>query len=411
MLINLLKEIFFLFNEIAIFILFGFFIAGVLHVIFPDSIIKKHLGKDTFGSVIKSTIFGIPLPLCSCGAIPVAASLRNAGASKGASISFLISTPQVGADSFFITYSLLGHTFAFFRIIASIITAIIAGITVNIYSRKEKKKTTDKPKSCVNLLNEPFLKRLKNFFIYIQSEVFGAIADTLIIGIIIAGVISAFVPDNFFTHYLNYPFLSMILMLIVGIPLYVCASASTPIAAALIIKGISPGAALVFLLTGPATNAITISTVVKNMGKKTAIIYIISIAIVSIILGYLLNIITLKYGFSKIISPNSHHTLPLYVKYIGAVILAGMFILHYFKKFYINNIKINKMSADKIQLKVNGMSCLHCAASVKKAVEVISETSDIEVNLKGKFVEFNITDKNKITAVKNSIIEAGFEVI
>ncbi|MBW1649656.1 MAG: permease [Deltaproteobacteria bacterium] len=409
MIINPVKEIFFLFNEVAIFILFGFFIAGVLHIIFPDSVIKKHLGKNTFGSVIKSTVFGIPLPLCSCGVIPVAASLRNAGASKGASISFLISTPQVGADSFFITYSLLGPVFAFFRIIASIITAIVAGITVNIYSRKEELKVSDKP--CINLLREPFFKRAKSLFGYIQFEVFGAIANTLIIGIIIAGAISAFVPDSFFIRYLNYPFLSMIIMLGVGIPLYVCASASTPIAAALIMKGISPGAALVFLLTGPATNAITISTVVKSMGKKIAVVYIVSIAVISIALGYFLNIITLKYGFSKIISASGHYMLPLYVKYIGTITLTGMFLLHYFKKFYLDNIRKNEMATDKIRLNVNGMSCMHCASSVKKAVEAIGETLDIDVDLKEKFVQFNIKNKNRITEVKKSIIAAGFEII
>ncbi len=409
MIFNLLKEIFFLFNEVAIFLLFGLLIAGVLYVFFPDSIIKKHFGKNSFGSVIKSTVFGIPLPLCSCAVIPVAASLRNSGASKGASISFLISTPQVGADSFFITYSLLGYIFAFFRIAASIITAIVAGIMVNFYSRKKKDKPAIKP--CVKISEEPIAKRLKNFFSYIQFEVFGAISDTLIIGIVIAGAISAFIPDTFFTHYLNYPFLSMIIMLAVGIPLYVCASASTPIAAALIMKGISPGAALVFLLTGPATNAITISTVVKSMGKKTAIVYVISIAVISIAFGYLLNIITIKYGFSKIISGSGHDILPLSLKYAGSIILFGMFVLHYLKKIYLNNIKENIMTADTIRLKVNGMSCTHCSASVKKAVEAVSETSDIQVNLKEQFVEFKIEDKNRIAEVKNLIIAAGFEIL
>ncbi|MBW1615310.1 MAG: permease [Deltaproteobacteria bacterium] len=408
MISRLLKEIFFLFNEVAIFLLLGFIIAGVLHVIFSDSIIKKHFGKNSLGAVIKSTIFGIPLPLCSCAVIPVAASLRNSGASKGASISFLISTPQVGADSFFITYSLLGYIFAFFRIIASVITAIAAGITVNLYSGKKN----DEPaiKSCVNIPEELFLIRLKNFFGYIQFELFGSISDAFIIGIIIAGAISAFIPDTFFTAYLNSPFLSMIIMLGVGIPLYVCASASTPIAAALIMKGISPGAALVFLLTGPATNAITISTVVKSAGKKTAIVYIISIAVISVAFGYLLNIITLKYGFSKIISASGYDMLPLPVKYIGSAVLIGMFVLHYIKKFYLDNIRQNKTSSEAIRLNVNGMSCMHCASSVKKAVEAISETSDIQVNLQGKFVEFNIKDKNKIDAVKNLIIAAGFEI-
>ena len=133
----ILKETILFFNEVSIYLLFGFIIAGILHVLFPESIIRRHLGRDSFGSVLKSTLFGIPIPLCSCGVVPVAASLRNSGASKGATISFLISTPQVGADSFMITYSLLGWIFALFRIVASLITAMAAGIMVNILSRND----------------------------------------------------------------------------------------------------------------------------------------------------------------------------------------------------------------------------------------------------------------------------------
>ncbi|MDY6972131.1 MAG: permease, partial [Thermodesulfobacteriota bacterium] len=128
----ILRESLFFFNEVAIYLLFGFIMAGALHVLFPESIVRRHLGHRTFRSALKSTLFGIPIPLCSCGVVPVAASMRNSGASRGATVSFLIATPQVGADSFMITYSLLGWVFALFRIAAALLTAITAGIAVNL---------------------------------------------------------------------------------------------------------------------------------------------------------------------------------------------------------------------------------------------------------------------------------------
>ena len=195
-LLDILKEILFFFNEVSIYLLFGFFMAGVLHVLFPESIIRRHLGQNTFGSVIKSTLFGIPLPLCSCGVVPVATSMRNNGASKGSSISFLIATPQVGADSFLLTFSLLGWIFSLFRIVASLITAMTAGILVNIISRKDVPQSFGP--STNNTSSETFKDRLKSFFSYIEYELLGSIANTLVIAIIVAGIIGAVIPDEFF---------------------------------------------------------------------------------------------------------------------------------------------------------------------------------------------------------------------
>jgi len=324
----ILKETIFFFNEVSIYLLFGFIIAGILHVLFPESIIRRHLGRDSFGSVLKSTLFGIPIPLCSCGVVPVAASLRNSGASKGATISFLISTPQVGADSFMITYSLLGWVFALFRIVASLITAIAAGIMVNILSRN------DSPQSGKALSNmnseEGFGRRIRSILQYVEYDLLGSIANALMVGIIAAGIITALIPEGFFDRYLGSDFLSMILMLLIGIPLYVCAAASTPIAASLIMKGISPGAALVFLLTGPATNAITIATTARVLGKKSTAVYLAAIALVSLALGYLLNVLAAQYGLQKIIMVHQHEMLPAWLKIAGSVALALMLGWYYF---------------------------------------------------------------------------------
>ncbi len=407
--IDVLKEILFFYNEVAIYLVFGFLVAGLLHIFFSEESIKKNFGKDDVSSIIKATIFGIPLPLCSCGVLPVAASLRKNGASKGAAISFLITTPQVGADSFMITYSLLGWVFALFRIIASVITGFIAGLSINFLKKDEKSPLDMEFKMADMKSNETFISRAKNVISHVEYAILGPIATHLIIGIILAGFIAVFVPDDFFAKYLGSDILSMFLMLIIGIPMYVCASASTPIAAALIIKGISPGAALIFLLTGPATNAIGISTVARIVGKKALGIYLLSIAGVSIILGIFFNMIVAKYGFQQLISVKNVHMLPEWLKAFGSVLLTFMLCWYYLStKLFIGDKKNMKR---KVVLNVNGMSCMHCSKSVQTAVEKIKGASDVLVDLKEKNVSFNIEDEGSVKNVKDAIISAGFEVI
>ena len=403
------KEIIFFFYEISIYLLFGFFIAGLLHVLFPDSIIRRHLGHNTFGSVLKSTLFGIPLPLCSCGVVPVTASLKNSGASKGACISFLIATPQVGADSFFVTYSLLGWIFGLFRIVASLITAAVAGIVVNIFSRRDISPSDGF--SLNNIPPEMPKDRMKSLLGYIEYDLLGSIANTLVIGIIVAGTIAAIIPDGFFEKYLGHPFISMLVMLAVGIPMYVCAAASTPIAASLIMKGLSPGAALVFLLTGPATNALTISTVIKMLGKRTAAVYLAAIGIISISLGYLLNLAVARYGFYKVILTHQHEMLPEWLKICGAAVLAAMLGWYYLKILILDKIKGAKdMEGKKAVLTVEGMTCMHCVSTVKKVVESIDGTSDVSVDLNSGKVQFNIAKEEDMERVKAAILSSGYSV-
>lgn len=405
--VDLAKEIIGFYYEVAIYLFFGFILAGILHVFFPESIVRRYLGRDTFGSVIKSTLLGIPLPICSCGVVPVAASLKNSGASRGSVISFLIATPQVGADSFMITYSLLGWMFGVFRIVASLITSLLAGIFVNIAGSGNQ----DQMPSPENDAAENFTQRIKSIPGYVEYDLLGSIANPLLVGLVVAGLIAVFIPDNFFEMYLGQNILSMLLMLAVGIPMYVCASASTPIAASLIMKGMSPGAALVFLLTGPATNAIGISTVVKIIGKKSTLIYLAVIAIASLALGYLLNVIVEAYGFQKIIMLHQHEMLPAWLKVFGAAALALMLAWYYVSSRIFNVVKGETVSGDnKVRLKVSGMNCMHCVQSVKKAVESIEGATNVVVDLVDKKVEFEITDERGIEKAKQAIVFAGFAV-
>jgi len=330
---GLLAEIWNTFSEAAPYILFGTFMAGLIHIFFDKDKIARHLGKPGFKSVFLAALFGIPLPLCSCGVLPTAMSLRKNGASKGATLSFLISTPETGIDSIFLSYALLDPLMTFFRPFAALITALTAGISENLFGKKEKAPAPAKKEECIfceekeHVHKHTFSSKFAHSMQYAFVELLGDIALWLTMGIIIGGVISYFVPTSLIENYLGYGLSAMFIMLLVGIPLYICASASTPIAAALIAKGMSPGVALVFLLAGPATNTAGIITVGRFMGKRSVVIYLLSIAICSIVLGLFLNYI---YSFFNIdirtVLGKGGHSITHHIKFIAAPLLVILMI-------------------------------------------------------------------------------------
>ncbi len=306
--------------ESAPYVLFGFFSAGILKAYLPDKLIAKHLGGQSAASVLKASIFGVPLPLCSCGVIPAAVELRKQGAGKGATAAFLVSVPETGVDSVAITWALLDPVMTILRPIFSLITAMTAGLLVNILPDNQPlvaDASADKTCCCSVAEAEDSLRKKKTHFMrlrdgltYAFGTLLGDIGKWLLIGIGVASLISTLVPADFFARYFDNEFLSLVLMLGIGIPLYICASASTPVAAALVLKGLSPGAALVFLLAGPATNAATITVVSRYLGKSAIIVYLASIAFCSLLLGWLTNIIYRSFSLdvSQWGDLNAHHS-------------------------------------------------------------------------------------------------------
>ena len=293
MITGIFKESYFLLKEMAPYLLFGFFFAGILHIFISTETISRHLGKSSVLSVITASLFGIPLPLCSCSVIPAAMSLRKEGASRGAVLSFLISTPTTGIDSIFATYSLLGGLFTVYRIIASFVTGVFAGVCANFLIKEGPVSRVDVPK-CKLCDDETEHvhgtgRRIKGVFSYAFGDLLKDTGLALLVGIVIGGVIAYFLPESFIETYLGSGLKEMFIMLLIGIPMYVCATASIPIAAALMVKGLNPGAAFVFLVAGPATNIVTMSVVAKNMGRKALIVYLGAIAFSSIAMGLLLN--------------------------------------------------------------------------------------------------------------------------
>jgi len=347
--IKILAASWHVFLESAIYMLFGFFIAGVFYVFIKPEQVGRYLGKGKIRSVFLSALAGIPIPLCSCGVVPAAAGLKRQGANNGATLSFLISTPESGVDSIPLTYALMDPVITLVRPMAAFITAITAGITENLFGSPGGKPDHTLKDSCspstgcgcsgastdqTPSANTPFIAKIFSGLKYAFVDLLGDIGKWFIVGILIAGGISYFIPESFFESYLTNNFTAMLVMLLVGMPMYVCATSSTPIAAALVLKGLNPGAALVFLLAGPATNIASLSMVSGLLGKRSLFIYLGSIAVCSLSLGILTDMLYYGIGITaKATAGQAAEIFPYYMEYSAAVVLALLLIFAIWKDF------------------------------------------------------------------------------
>jgi len=289
----------------APYLLLGFLVAGILSAFVPISFIETHLGKRGLWQIVKASLLGVPIPLCSCSVIPVAASLRKHGATQGATVSFLTSTPQTGVDSIAATWGLLGPLFAISRTLIAFITGCICGVAVEAFTPPTEENSCE-DEHCPSCNPQAGAHRWKQVFTYGFGILPRDIGRALLLGIIISGLLGALVPEDFFARWLSSEWLSMIAVMGIGIPLYVCSTGSIPIALAMIGMGLSPGAALVFLVTGPATNAATITTVFKTMGRRAVGIYLATLAICALSAGWLLNRIL---SSEIMVEHAEHHTM------------------------------------------------------------------------------------------------------
>lgn len=397
--------------EMAPYLIFGFLVAGLLSVFISPELVEKHLGGRGLWPVFKAALFGIPLPLCSCGVIPVGASLRRHGASRGAATSFLISTPQTGVDSILVTYSLLGPIFAIVRPVAALISGVFGGGMATLFTEKEDGRDPERIRAeacnascCSPEEASPRLMRaLRYGFVTLPQD----IGRSLLLGLLIAGIIGALVPEDLFAGYLGQGLGAMLLMLVVGIPLYVCATGSVPIAAAILAKGISPGAVLVFLMTGPATNAAAFSTIWKVLGKRTAIIYLTTVALAAFVAGMALDATISSMG--PLAEQGSHEMLPMWFKNISAVLLLGILFYSLFARNNPSDIDEQEdMLADTIHLQVRGMNCNHCVNSITRTLTEMSGVQSVSVDLVGASAVI-IGNQLNADALCAKIQELGFE--
>lgn len=376
--------IFSIFNEMSPYLLLGFLFAGILHAFVPQHLFSKYLSKNNWVSVFYATLFGIPLPLCSCGVIPTAMALYKEGASKGATVAFLIATPQTGIDSIIATYSLLGLPFAVIRPLAAFFTSLFAGLVTNAFTSKESASVTSKQEDNNTQRDLSFVQKLKRVFQYGYVEMMEDIGKMLLFGLVVAGLISYFVPDNFFTLFGNNTLLTMLLILLVSIPMYVCATGSIPIAIALMMKGMSPGTALVLLMAGPAANVASMLVIGKVLGKKTFLLYLATLVIGAISCGLIIdNFLPADWFNVARFSMAAHHGGHFYYfKVMCSCILLLLFIHAMLLKKRKEKLETEKhITPETISFKIDGMHCNHCKRNVTQAISNLKAVKEVTVNL------------------------------
>jgi uncharacterized protein len=345
--ITIFAEAWYLLLESSVYILFGLVVSGLLRVFLNPGTVAKHLGKGRYGSVFKAALLGIPIPLCSCGVLPAAATLKKQGANNGAVTAFLISTPESGVDSIAITYALLDPIMTVVRPAAAFFTAFVAGISENIFG-KEKAVVSQAPDlSCpvdnccdgIDCLPEnhsrhhTFFEKMNAGLRYASTEIWADLAPWFFFGLFLAGVITAMVPEDLISRYLGSGLSAMLIMLAMGVPMYICATASTPIAAALILKGVSPGAALVFLLAGPATNITSLTVLTGILGRRATAIYLIAIAVSCIGFGLVTDQIYAFFNISaKALVGQASEFIPYYFEWAGTLLLILLSVKPVYKK-------------------------------------------------------------------------------
>ena len=409
-----------LFAEMAPFLLLGFLLAGIIHVWIPNRLYIPKIAKPNLKSVVWAALFGVPLPICSCGVIPTAIALRREGASKGASVSFLISTPATGLDSILATYSLLGGPFALLRPIAAFATAIFGGVLTNFATRKEKEIpiALAQAQECKTEKTKTFAQKMAETAKYGFVEMVGNVSKWLCIGLVLGALIAAFVPNDFFLVLREHSLLCMLAVLLLAMPMYTCATGSIPLALALVAKGITPGAALVLLMAGPATSVASMLVVGKNFGRRALVAYLVSIAFGAMAFGFIVDTFFMDLFLANMIPQGSaefsgHHLGP--VNYIGAVLLLALMIFSKWRGKFMKHgdccHRSQKGCDCEMQMvkfyRVEGMRCNHCKMSVENALKNLDGVESVAVDLSKK----SVAVKGKIdeAVLKSAIEKAGFE--
>ncbi|UCD16090.1 MAG: permease [Candidatus Omnitrophota bacterium] len=372
-----LKETINLWLQVSPYLLFGLLISGIIHIFMGKKFIGRHLGKGGISSIIKATILGVPLPVCSCAVIPLASSLKKEGAHKSSVLSFLVSTPTTGVDSVFATYSLLGPLFAVFRLLASFLSGVTVGV-LDYFIEGKKEAKQDIPKHSHSKIKASF--HLREFLRYSLFEVPQDIGRWLFLGTVLGGAISAFLPAQIFEKYFYAPW-DFLVALVVGVPLYVCATGSIPVAASLIYKGFSPGAGLVFLIVGPATNVITLSFVRAKLGKKSFYLYLASVTSVALILGGIFNYLWRLLGQNYDFLIGAARLLPFEVKLVSGIVLLALVV---------NSLIVSRKSPLVVNLEISvpDIHCKHCRHVLEDKLIYLEGVEKVFVNIEKKTVQF-----------------------
>ncbi|MDE7125036.1 MAG: permease [Muribaculaceae bacterium] len=394
-------------NEMSPYILLGFLVAGLMHVFIDTRRMAKHLGRGGLSSVIKAALLGIPLPLCSCGVLPAAVSLYRQGASKGATTSFLIATPQTGVDSITATYSLLGLPFAIIRPVAALVGSVLGGIAVykGDYSKPESTQCKFESEQPASLAG-----KVKTALKYGFVDMVGSIGKWLVIGLVIAALITIAVPEAFFASVADYPLLAMIAVVVVAVPMYICATGSIPVALSLMLKGLSPGIAFVMLMAGPAANFASVIVLSKSIGRRAAFIYLASVVATAIAFGLVIDCMLPAEWF---VPDKAFHMQNCHVEFewfstLCSVLLIVLLLYSSLKHRNTHKKHLNPTVMKKVY-RVDGMVCNHCKNNVEKVISDLAGVISVNVDLSKKTVE--VDGSVPVDDIKAAVETAGYDFI
>lgn len=397
------------------YILLGFLIAGLLHVFVNEATLTRHLSGSGLKPVLKAAAIGIPLPLCSCGVLPTAVSLRRQGASKAATTSFLIATPQTGIDSITATYSLLGLAFALIRPVAALVGAVFGGMAVGRLDGDNTPDSQSFEQTQSAGDKRPFHHKLFASIRYGFGDMIDNMGKWLVLGLVIAALITVFVPDSLFVGFAEYPLLAMIVVVLVAVPMYICATGSIPIALSLMLKGLTPGIAFVLLMAGPAANFASIVILNRTQGRKATAIYVASVVLTAIAFGLVIDYLLPKSWFVPrgINSENCCHLHLDWFETSCSIFLVILLLISAIRIHLIsrkNHCSINQLNPEIMtrEYKIAGMDCNHCRATVEKAISAVPGVENVNVDLSSSiaFVTGNVS----ADMIKEAVERAGYEV-
>jgi hypothetical protein len=400
--------------QMAPYLLVGFAAAGLMSVLLPQTWVERHLGGRRLSAVLKAAALGVPMPLCSCSVIPVSASLRRHGAGRGATVAFLIATPQTGLDNILVVYGMLGGVFAVFCPILTLASAVVGGALVLLLAGKEEAAPAphNPPGAPAGgKRGRHWLRRAAGYgFVTLPED----IGKAVLLGLLVAALIAAIVPPNYLAGVVPPGPAQIALVMLISLPIYVCSTASVPVAAALIAAGVSPGAALAFLITGPATNAATVATIWKVMGRRTTVIYLLTLAATAFGGGMLLNQVFASQGLQQTFgfAPAAHHvhetaSTPWYAWPLAVTLLAvlGTGLV---RPMVLRRRLKTAPAAKAIRLSVRGMTCNHCRQTVRGALLAVPGVEEAEVDLPSAAAIVQGTDVDA-EALCRAVREAGYE--
>lgn len=403
MLETYLRELWQIMLDLSPSLLIGLLIAGLMHVYLPKGFVRRGLNRPDMRSAARASLIGVPLPLCSCGVIPTALGLRNEGASKGATTAFMISTPQTGVDSLLVSASFLGWPFALFKLAAAFVTGLIGGGLVNRFTKPDEIPTD----RLDGTSEQTHSAGLKGALRYALLDLLAAIDLWIVAGVLAAALITTFIPPDYLAGQTwAQGVAGMLLVLAISIPLYVCTTGSVPIAASLIAAGMPAGTALVFLMAGPATNVATLGAVYRALGARVLTIYLGTVVIMSVLLG--LTFDSLLQGIAPVDESHRHG-----VDWIatGSALLLSSLIAYLSLRRLRGRVQTHGMRATPdggLVLKVEGMSCQHCVASVKNALEGFDAVAEASPELSSGLVRVR-GDHLDVSALLQAVEKAGFQ--